>query len=339
MGRAHDRTVVAVTEGEGIGQCVVVGKVRPGVVAHGEGPLGRALELRSGVDAGERVHLPAVPAQVLGLPVVGEVEGAVGHVGRDGIEPERQQTADRRRARCSTGRPGRTRRGRRPGGRRSLGHPDSCRSSGRRTGSPSSGRSRARPHPDPNRPGRPWPPSPPWKRPPPGRSPRPAPPPPRRLLRPAAGVGSSPAAVLHPHPAVRSCAAPFSQVGSNVSVRMAGCRNPGSPAALPGRDRHPITGFGPASGDRRWRVTPGLINLHGTLRAMSARTTDGSSSGASGTGRSGITPRGCGISVTRMKGSRRRPMRPGGWLPDGWRLRIRPRPDVERVRLLAVLDA
>ena len=97
MGRAHHRAVVAVAQGEGIGQCVVVGKVGPGVVAHGQGPLGGAFVGRLGVDTGERVHLPAIAAQVLGLPVVGEIEGAVGQIGIDGVEVEGQEFPGRRR--------------------------------------------------------------------------------------------------------------------------------------------------------------------------------------------------------------------------------------------------
>ncbi len=95
MGRAHDRAVVAVTQREGVGQGVVIRQVGAGVVAHGQGALGRALVLQFGVDPDEGVHPSLVAALVLGPPIVGEVEGAVGHVGGHRVEVEGQESSRR----------------------------------------------------------------------------------------------------------------------------------------------------------------------------------------------------------------------------------------------------
>ena len=65
-----------------------------GVVAHGQHAVLRALELRRRVGGDEAVHLPAVPAHVLGGPFVRQVEGALG-VGGGRVEMERQQRRGR----------------------------------------------------------------------------------------------------------------------------------------------------------------------------------------------------------------------------------------------------
>ena len=101
----------------------------------------------------------------------------------------------------------------------------------------------------PSRPGRPWPPSPAWKRPPPRPQPAASAPPPRgcshgQQLAPGdPPPWCSTLTLLSGHVRLRS-----RKSGPNVSGRMGRLgRNPGSPAALPGHDRHPITGFGPAT--------------------------------------------------------------------------------------------
>ncbi len=121
VGGSHDRTVVGVADGEGVGQRVVVGQVLAGVVGHREGTVGRPLVLGLGVHGDEAVHPTAVPRLVLGAPVVGEVEGAFGVGGPDGVEPERQQMPGEAAGRLRHGLGERTE----PGGRVVVEAPDS----------------------------------------------------------------------------------------------------------------------------------------------------------------------------------------------------------------------
>ncbi len=90
VGRAHDRAVVAVADGEGVGQGVVEVEVLAGVVAHGEHAVLRPLPVGLHVGGHEAVHLPAVPTLVLGVPLVREVEGALG-LGGGRVEMEGEQ--------------------------------------------------------------------------------------------------------------------------------------------------------------------------------------------------------------------------------------------------------
>jgi hypothetical protein len=90
--------MVTVAESEGVGEGVVERQVAPVVVPHGHGAVGTLIG-RRGVDLHEAVHFPAVPAQVLGAPVVGEVVGAF--VAARRAEVEGQQHVRRRQGRSA----------------------------------------------------------------------------------------------------------------------------------------------------------------------------------------------------------------------------------------------
>ena len=120
-GGRHDRLVVAVADGEGVGHRVLERDLVPGEVAHRLFRLGRD----------PVVPEPAVARLVVAVPRV--VEVAVGLVGEVVGQQVPEVGAGRRRAagRCwsRSGSSG-------PACRRSRGRRRACRSSGRRTGSP-----------------------------------------------------------------------------------------------------------------------------------------------------------------------------------------------------------
>jgi hypothetical protein len=93
VGRPENGGVVPVADGEGVGQGVVVRDVRTGVIAHGQGPVLGSVELGRRVGGDEPTHGAAIPTQVLGLPIVGEVVSALASASGD-IEVVREQLSD-----------------------------------------------------------------------------------------------------------------------------------------------------------------------------------------------------------------------------------------------------
>jgi hypothetical protein len=68
-----------VADGEGVGQCVIEGEILSGEVAHGHRSVGVAVAGQMGHH--ELVHGAAVPALMLGTPVMGEVVRRLAVVG------------------------------------------------------------------------------------------------------------------------------------------------------------------------------------------------------------------------------------------------------------------
>ena len=86
--------MIGVADGEGVGQRVIEGELRPVEVAHRRHEVGVAVGFQVGLHEG--VHLPAVPAVVLRGPFVRDVVGAVAVVGRELLlQVERLQVARR----------------------------------------------------------------------------------------------------------------------------------------------------------------------------------------------------------------------------------------------------
>ncbi len=94
VGGSEHRAVVGVADGERVRQRVIEAELRPREVAHGRREVRDAVGRQVGLD--ERVHLPAVPALVLGAPFVRDVVGAVAVLARELLlEVERLEIAGR----------------------------------------------------------------------------------------------------------------------------------------------------------------------------------------------------------------------------------------------------
>jgi len=90
IGRAEDGTEIVVTDGEGVGEGVVEGKIGASVIAHGEHSVVR---VDGNVRSDETVHGAVVPALVLGNPIVRNVVSA-GGVGCGGVEMKGEKRSD-----------------------------------------------------------------------------------------------------------------------------------------------------------------------------------------------------------------------------------------------------